>query len=111
MTARSQKAAEAARVELDLNDSEFQRDLFALGKDERNRVIDTLEKVAKLTWEQVYRDPGLKWERVTSVTAKGFEAVYTIRITRSCRATAVRQGAYMRFLTIARDHDAAYGKK
>jgi len=32
-------------------------------KGERNRVPDTLRKVFKGEWDQVYRDPGLKWEK------------------------------------------------
>jgi hypothetical protein len=38
-------------------------------------------------------------------------AVYSLRINRSQRATAYRQDDFMRFLTIAPHHDAAYGKK
>jgi len=34
-----------------------------------------------------------------------------MRITQSRRATAYREGNFMRFLTIAQDHDAAYGRK
>ena len=37
--------------------------------------------------------------------------LYSIRITQARRATAYRDGEFMRFLTIAPDHDAAYGKK
>ena len=42
---------------------------------------------------------------------KGIGAVYTLRITQSRRASAYRDGNFLRFLTIAPDHDAAYGKK
>jgi hypothetical protein len=34
-----------------------------------------------------------------------------MRITQSRRATAYREGNFMRFLAIAQDHDAAYGRK
>jgi len=61
---------------------------------------------------QLYRDPGIKWEKITSITPQaGIDAVYSLRISRSRRATAHREGAYMRLLTIAPDHDATYGKK
>jgi hypothetical protein len=66
----------------------------------------------QLTWDQFYRDQGLKWEKVSSVRPrKGIDAVYTLRITQSRRASAFRDGNFLRFLTIASDHDAAYGKK
>jgi hypothetical protein len=60
----------------------------------------------------VYRDQGLKWEKIVSVKLPdGIEAIYSIRISQSRRATAFREGEIMRFLTIEPDHDATYGKK
>jgi hypothetical protein len=65
-----------------------------------------------MTWEQVYRDKGLKWEKIFSVRApQGVDAIYALRITQSRRATAFRDGPYMRMLTVAADHDSTYGKK
>ena len=65
-----------------------------------------------MTWTQVYRDQGLKWEKVASIDPpRGIEAIYTLRITQSRRATACRDGNFMRLLTIAPHHDAAYGKR
>jgi len=100
------------KVQLDLNNEVFQDNWLSLEKSERERVTDTFRKIRQLTWDQVYRDPGLKWEKVTSIRPpEGIDAIYTLRITKSRRATAYRHGNFMRFLTIARDHDAAYGKK
>ena len=99
-------------VQLDLNNVVFQENWLTLDKQERGRVTDTLKKLRQLTWSQVYRDQGLKWEKVTSIDPpKGVDAIYTLRITQSRRATAYRDGSFMRLLTIAPDHDAAYGKK
>jgi len=99
-------------VRLDLNNPVFQDNLFALEKQERNAVLDTFNKLRKLTWNQVYRDQGLKWEKVVSVKPpEGIEVIYSLRITRSRRATAYRQQDFLRFLTISPDHDSTYGKK
>jgi mRNA-degrading endonuclease RelE of RelBE toxin-antitoxin system len=99
-------------VKLDLNNPEFQRNLLELDKTERNRVLDTLKKLLKLDWSQLYRDPGLKWEKITSVRPpKGVGAIYSLRITQARRATALRDGDYVRFLTIQPDHDSTYGTK
>jgi len=90
----------------------FQRNLLELDKTERNRVLDTLKKLLKLDWEQVYRDPGLKWEKITSVRPpQGIDAIYSLRVTQARRATAFRDGEFVRFLTVQPDHDATYGKK
>ena len=78
----------------------------------RARVLNTLRKLRQMTWAQVYRDAGLKWEKIESVkTPSGIDAVCSPRITQSRRATAYRQGDFMRFLTIQQDHDSTYGKK
>lgn len=99
-------------VQLDLNNPVFQENWLNLDKQERSRVTDTLKKLRQLTWNQVYRDQGLKWEKVASLQPpNGIDAIYTLRITQSRRATAYRDGNFMRLLTIAPDHDAAYGKK
>lgn len=55
------------RVLLDLNNEVFQENWLGLDKVERNRVTDTLKKLNQQTWEQVYRDAGLKWEKIVSV--------------------------------------------
>src|SRR6185503_9844865 len=96
-------------VLLDLNSEVFQQGWFRLEKDEQVRVLDTLRKIVRLTWDQVYRDQGLKWEKIVSVAAPGGGPLYSLRITRSRRATAMRQGKFMRFLTVEPDHDSTYG--
>ena len=102
----------AKRLQLDLNCEVFQETWLGLDTSERDRVTDTLRKLRQLTWQQVYRDQGLKWEKVSSIkTPGGLQPIYTLRITKARRATAIRQGNFLRFLTIEPDHDAAYGKK
>ncbi len=99
-------------VLLDLNNPIFQTNLFGLQKPERHAALDTLNKIRQLTWVQVYRDNGLKWEKIVSVRPPaGVDAIYSLRITQSRRATAFRDGQYMRLLTVALDHDSTYGKQ
>jgi hypothetical protein len=100
------------KVLLDLNNPIFQANLFGLQKPERLAALDTLNKIKQLNWMQVYRDNGLKWEKIVSVRAPtGVDVIYSLRITPARRATAFRDGQYMRLLTIAPDHDSTYGKK
>ena len=101
-----------AAVRLDLNNPVFQEHLFSLQKTDRHAALDTLKKVRQLTWDQLYRDSGLKWEKIVSIKPPaGIDAIYSLRITQSRRCTAYRDGDYMRFLTIALDHDSTYGRK
>lgn len=100
------------KVRLDLNNPVFQENLLGLQKPERHSALETLNKIRQLTWTQVYRDHGLKWEKISSIKAPaGVEALYSLRITQARRATAFRDGEFMRLLSIAPDHDASYGKK
>lgn len=103
---------ERALVRLDLNNPVFQANLLLLQKPERHTALDTLNKLRQMTWNQVYRDSGLKWEKIASVKPPpGVDAIYSLRITQARRATAYRDGAFIRLLTIAPDHDSTYGKK
>jgi hypothetical protein len=106
------KADADGLVKLDLNNPVFQENLLNLEKPERHSALETLKKLRQMSWNQVYRDNGLKWEKISSITPPaGIAAVYSLRITQSRRATAYREGEFIRLLTIAPDHDAAYGKK
>ena len=106
------KVDQDALVRLDLNNPVFQENLLSLQKPERHAALDTLNKIRRLTWNQLYRDSGLKWEKVISVKPPaGIAAIYSLRITQSRRATAFRDGNFIRLLTIASDHDSTYGKK
>ena len=99
-------------VRLDLNNPVFQEHLFGLQKPERNAAMDTLRKIRLLSWDQLYRDKGLKWEKIISVKPPpGIDAMYSLRITQSRRCTAYREGDFMRLLTVAPDHDSTYGRK
>jgi hypothetical protein len=101
-----------ALVRLDLNNPVFQENLLSLQKPERHAALDTLNKIRQLTWNQLYRDSGLKWEKVISVKLPaGVTAIYSLRITQSRRATAFRDGNFIRLLTIAPDHDSTYEKR
>ena len=106
------KVSSTALVRLDLNNPVFQGNLLTLQKPERQAALDTLNKIRQLTWDQVYRDNGLKWEKISSVAPPaGVDAIYSLRITQARRATAYRDGEFIRFLTVAPDHDSTYGRK
>ena len=101
-----------ALVRLDLNNPVFQENLLTLQKSERHAALDALNKLRQMTWSQVYRDNGLKWEKIISVKPPSeIDAIYSLRITQARRATAYRDGEFIRLLTIASDHDNTYGKK
>jgi hypothetical protein len=95
-----------AKVLLDLNYPEFQAELFDLDISEVRKILKTFKKLKKMTWNDVFEDHGLKWEELKSSPGK-----YTVRLSQSYRAVALREGCWMRFQTLHSDHDGAYGKK
>ena len=99
-------------VALDLNSPIFQSAWDNLELVAQEKVFATFEKITQLTWNQVYRDKGLKWEKIHSIPVpKGIEALYSFRISNSMRGIGVREDHYLRVLLIQPDHDATYGKK
>jgi hypothetical protein len=95
-------------VEIDLNDPDFQDSLFNLEKAELWALVKTLRKIAKLEWNDLYKDSGLKWEAIDSRVGERLERLYSIRITQKFRAVVQRRGEIMMFLELHPDHDSAY---
>ena len=96
------------RVHLDMNNPEFQRTWFALESAEATRVFTTLRKISKLDWNQIYRDPGLKWEAIGSRTRLDGQRLYSFRATQKMRIVAYREGDTLRLQGVYPDHDSTY---
>ncbi len=85
---------------------------MTLQKADRHSAMETLNKIRQLTWNQLHRDNGLKWEKIISIDPPaGLAAIYSFRITQALRATAYRDGDFIRLRTISTAHDATYGKQ
>jgi hypothetical protein len=67
-----------ARVVLDLNYADFQAELFDLDTAELRKVFKTLKKLRALTWQDIFRDKGLRWEELIVHTERSKRLV-TIR--------------------------------
>lgn len=96
-----------ALVRLDLNSPEFQAQFFALERTTLSQVVDVLDRLRKMTWNDVYRSPGLKWEKIGRTAPNG-EPLYSLRITQKVRAVGFREGDYLRLVSLHPDHDSAY---
>lgn len=94
----------------DLNNPNFQRQLFELGKEDQRRLLLTLKKLSRMTWDQAYQDPGLKWETITSRKGPKGERVYSLRMSKKFRALGFREKSWLRLLSLHPDHDSAYTK-
>ena len=97
-----------SNILLDLNYPAFQTELFALQKSEQTAFLSTCKKIKQLSWNDVYKDKGLKWEEITSKTTKTGRKIYSIRFSQKYRAIVTRDGDFMVFYSIHVDHDSAY---
>jgi hypothetical protein len=95
-------------LRLDLNNPVFQRQLFALESNQQRAILNSLRKLGQMTWDQVYRDPGLRWEAITSKTGPHVGRLYSLRLGRGFPAVVFRQEDWLRLLTLHPDHDSAY---
>jgi hypothetical protein len=95
-------------IDLDLNNPEFQANLLALDKQSAWAVLKTLRLLQTMSWEQVQTSKGLRWELIQSRQSPTGARLYSLRISRSCRAVAWRDGTWLRFLSLHPDHDSAY---
>jgi hypothetical protein len=73
-------------------------------------VAATFRNILQMTLNQVYSDKGLRWEEIRSLSV-GSQKRYSIRLSRSMRAIARREGNTLQLLAISADHDGAYGKR
>ena len=97
-------------VRLDLNNLELQRQLFDLGKEDQRRVLLTLRKLSRMTWDQVYRDGGLNWEVISSRSGPHGVRLYSLRMGKGLRAVGFRKESFLKLLSLHPDHDSAYRK-
>jgi len=95
-------------IRLDLNNPVFQRQLFNLSKSDQHNTLNTLRKLASMSWQQVYSDYGLKWEVILSQKGPGGNKLYSFRIGKAFRGIAYRDGSWLRLLSLHPDHDSAY---
>ena len=100
-------------IQLDLNNPEFQDNLLALAKPdtcqlETVAVLKTLRLLQAMNWEQLQSSKGLRWELIQSRQGPAGQRLYSLRISRTCRAVAWRDGPWLRLLSLHPDHDSAY---
>jgi hypothetical protein len=98
----------AIPVRLDLNNPVFQRTLFKLTKNDQRNILNTLRKIADMTWDQIYTDRGLRWEIILSRKGPNGSRLYSFRIGKGFRAIGYREQSWLRILSLHPDHDSAY---
>ena len=97
-----------SRIQLDLNNPEFQANLLAMHKPDAWAVLQSLRLLQAVRWEQLQASTGLRWELIQSRRGPCGEQLYSLRLSRNCRAVAWRDGLWLRLLSLHPDPDSAY---
>ena len=96
------------RVRLDLNSPEFQEVFFRLEAEELKQVVASLRRLRSLSWSEVYRHTGLRWEAIRHIRTPAGATAYSLRLSQKVRAIAYRDGEFLRVVSLHPDHDSAY---
>ena len=95
-----------AKILIDLNRLSFQSEMYDLQKEEQRALLNTLKKISKLEWSELYQDKGVNWELISKKYNE--EPLYSFRFSQKYRGTAYREGNYMVLVNLFTDHDSAY---
>jgi hypothetical protein len=96
------------RIRLDLNSPEFQDVFFRLEPDDLKQVVRALRRLCELDWSGLYRHTGFRWEAIEHLKVGGGGKVYSLRLSQRIRAVALRDGNFLRLISLHPDHDSTY---
>jgi len=102
--------AATSRVRLDLNSPEFLDVFLRLEVAELKQVVASLRRLQGLDWSAVYRHTGFKWEAIRHIRTPSGATAYSLRLREKIRAIAVRDGDFLRIVSLHPDHDSTYGR-
>jgi hypothetical protein len=96
-------AAAGSRIRLDLNSPEFLDVFFRLQADELKQVVTSLRRLRELDWNTLYRHTEYRWEALEHLKAPTSGGrVYSLRLSQRIRAVAVRDGDFLRLISLHR---------
>ncbi len=105
-------------VLVDVSFPRFMEALAGLQEDDQDAILNTIDKIQKMTWDDVYKTSsktagqkrGINYEPLDQQTASG-RKMATIRASAKIRIRVCRDEQFMRFISIHVDHDSAYKER
>jgi hypothetical protein len=98
------------RIRLDLNSPEFQSVFFRLQVEDLKQVVSSLRRLRELDWPSLYSHTGFRWEAIDHLNVGGGK-VYSIRLSQRIRAVALRDGNFLRVISLHPEHDSTYRRE
>jgi hypothetical protein len=100
--------ADKDRIRLDLNSPEFQAVFFRLEPDDLKQVVTALRRIRELDSNTLCRHTDFRWEALEHLKSADGRKIYSLRLSQRIRAIAVRDGNFLRLISLHPDHDSAY---
>ena len=99
------------RIRLDLNSPEFLDVFFRLQPDDLKQVVSALGRLRELDWTALYTHTEFRWEALEHLKIGGGAKVYSPRLSQRIRAVGLRDGNFLRLISLHPDHDSRYERK
>lgn len=81
---------------------------FRLEPDDFKQVVAALRRLRELDWNALYRHTGFRWEALEHLKSADGRKVYSLRLSQRMRAIALREGNFLRLISLHPDHDSTY---
>jgi hypothetical protein len=98
-------------IRLDLKSPEFQKVFFSLEANDLKEVLSALRRLRELDWPALYSHTGFRWEAIEHLKVGSGSKVYTLRLSQRIRAVAVREGNFLRLISLHPEHDSTYQRR
>ena len=99
------------RIRLDLNSPEFQDVFFRLQPDDLKQVVSALGRLRAMDCNALYAYAGFRWEALEHLKIGGGAKVYSLRVSQRIRAVGLRDGNFLRLISLHPDHDSTYERR
>jgi hypothetical protein len=99
------------RIRLDLNSPEFQSVFFGLQAEDLKQVVSGLRRLHELDWPSLCSHTGFRWEAIDHLKVGVAGKVYSIGLSQRIRAVAIRDGNFLRLISLHPEHDSAYRRR
>ena len=97
-------------MRLDLNSPELQDVFFRLEAGELRQVVAGLRRLRALSWDDLYRHTGFRWEAIEHLRAPNGAKVHSLRLSQRIRVVGYRDGELLRLISLHPDQDSAYDR-
>lgn len=84
--------------------------LLRLASDDLKQVVSALRRLRELDWSELYRHTGFRWEAIAHLKGGGAK-LYSVRLGQRIPAVVLRDGNFLRLVSLHPQHDSPYARR